>query len=157
MAIETKLSVGAAARAGAVCFALATAVLAAHSVFQSAFSGLSFIEGNTLLEKAGGQLILACAAGLALSSALYLLRPRQAMLWACCVTAMGALIVGATIYQTTGGHDSIVGGNPALLMLLAGQGSPATGIHEAELAGALAIAAGLILLSLSPRPRSRLS
>jgi hypothetical protein len=153
MAIESSLSIGSVARAGAVCLAIATAALAAHSISQPAFSGLDVIEENTLLQRGIGQLIVAGAAGIVISAALYLIDARRAMLWAASVTAFGTVILGATVYQLTGGRDAIEGGPYHLLMLVAMfHGYPAAGIHEAELAGALAIAAGLILLSLAPAP-----
>lgn len=146
----TKLSIG------AMGLAIAAAALAVFSVFQPAFESalIAEIENNTLLQKGTGWLIVACAIGVVGAVFLYWLDSRRATAWATVVLAAGVVILGATVYQVTGGRDAVQGGNPGLLVLISAfHGSPAIGLYAAEAAGMLAALAGVMLAFLSRKPR----
>jgi FtsH-binding integral membrane protein len=134
--------------------AIAAAALAIFAVLQPAFesSALAEIEKNTLLQKETGWLIVACAVGIVGSVFLYRIHSRRATTWAMLVVALGAVILGATVYQVTGGRDALEGGSDLLVLITVFHGSPAAGLHAAEAAGLLAVLAGLMLAFLSLRP-----
>lgn len=147
---------------------IAAAALAVCSVFLPAFDapwaggeGHLFleIENNTLLQKETGWLIVACAVCIVVGACLYRLDSRRAMVWALLVLAGGVVILGATVYQVTGNRDVVQSGPNALLILMVSRGSPAVGIHAAQVAGLLAASAGFVLafLSRGKRPRASLT
>jgi hypothetical protein len=142
-----------------MALAIAAAALAVFSVFQPAFESqaLAEIENNTLLQKGTGWLIVACAVVIVGGACLYRLDSRRATVWALVVFAGGAVILGTTVYQVTGGRDAVQGGNDLLVLITIFHGTPAVGIHAAEVAGVLAASAGLILAFLSRGKRQRAS
>lgn len=152
MAAQTPSGNAARLSIGAVGLAIAAAALAIFSVFQPAFESkaLAEIENNTLLQKGTGWLIVACAIGIVGAASLYCLDSRRATAWALVVLAGGAVILGTTVYQVTGGRDAVQGGNDLLVLITIFHGTPAVGIQAAEVAGVVAALAGLVL-ALSPR------
>lgn len=138
-------------RLGAMALALAAAGLAIFSVSQPAFETrwIAEIENNTLLERGTGWPIVACALGIVGATLLYGLDRMRATKWAMVVVALGAVILGTTVYQVTGGRDAVQGGDSVLVLFATPYSSPATGLRAAEAAGMLAGIAGLFLALLS--------
>jgi hypothetical protein len=90
---------------GGIGLAIASAALAIFSVFQPAFqsSVIAEINKNTLLQKETGWPVVGCALGIVGSVCLYRLDGRRATIWAMLVVALGAVILGATVYPSDRG------------------------------------------------------